>query len=252
MNNKPKVLLVGESWMSLGTHVKGFNEFPTGFYEEGHTALSTALSEQFDVEHLPAHLASTRFPESVDELSRYAVVLFSDIGSDTLLLHPDTFIRYTPRPNRLRVVKEYVEAGGGFGMIGGYMSFAGFGGKAHYHATPVEEILPVDILPYDDRVEVPEGFSPEVVDPTHPIVSQVSGAWPVLLGYNRLVPKPEGTVVLQHQSDPILAVRPVGRGRTLAFASDCAPHWGSVEFTEWSQYSVFWNAAVRWLAGNEG
>ena len=44
-------------------------------------------------------------------------------------------------------------------MVGGYYSFQGINGGARYHGTPVEEVLPVEILPYDDRIEVPEGFS---------------------------------------------------------------------------------------------
>jgi uncharacterized membrane protein len=40
----------------------------------------------------------------------------------------------------------------------------------------------------------------------------------------------------------------VGAGRTLAFASDCAPHWGSPEFVAWEGYGPFWRRAVHWLA----
>lgn len=249
MSERPKVLLVGESWMNLGAHVKGFNEFLTGFYEEGHAPLTAALEEGFEVEHLPAHLAATQFPDDVNQLSEYKVILFSDIGADTLLLHPNTFLHYQPRPNRLKVIREYVAEGGGFGMIGGYMSFSGFGGRAHYSGTAVEDILPVTILPYDDRVEVPEGFAPTVVDATHPILVNVEGEWPILLGYNRLQKRDGSTVLLEHEHDPILAIRQYGQGRTLAFASDCAPHWGSEQFTEWQSYSVFWLRAVEWMAG---
>src|SRR3972149_1052767 len=106
MNTKAKVLLVGESWISLGTHIKGFNEFPTGFYEEGHYALTAALGEEFNVEHMPSHRAATEFPESMEALSKYRVIRFSDIGADTLLLHPDTFLRFVQRSNRLRLVRD--------------------------------------------------------------------------------------------------------------------------------------------------
>ena len=43
-------------------------------------------------------------------------------------------------------------------MIGGYFSFQGIDGSARWRRTPVEDVLPVTCLPYDDRVEVPEGF----------------------------------------------------------------------------------------------
>ncbi len=248
MSEKETVLLVGESWMSLGTHVKGFNDFSTGFYEEGHAALSAALKGHFTLEYLPAHLSATKFPNDAEALSHFAAILFSDIGADTLLLHPDTFLHYEPVPNRLNAVRDYVANGGGFGMIGGYMSFAGFGGKAHYHGTAIEDILPVSVLPYDDRVEVPEGFVPSVVDPNHPILSNISDEWPILLGYNRLQAGEDSTVLLARERDPILVSGHYRSGRTVAFASDCSPHWGSKQFTNWEFYSAFWVNVVTWLA----
>jgi len=33
-----------------------------------------------------------------------------------------------------------------------------------------------------------------------------------------------------------------------AFTSDCAPHWGPPEFTEWEQYGRMWASLVEWLA----
>lgn len=249
MAEKPQVLLAGESWVSLGAHVKGFNDFPTAFYEEGHKALAAALAPRFELVHMPGHLVGTDFPDTVEGLARYAAILFSDIGSDTLLLHPDTFLRSVPRPNRLALLRSYVEQGGGFGMIGGYMSFAGFAARARYHRTPVEAVLPVDIFPYDDRVEVPEGFSPEAAALDHSILAAAAGPWPRLLGYNRTTPKRDAQVLLAYGGDPILAVRQAGAGRTLAFASDCAPHWGSPEFLAWEGYAPFWQAAIGWLSG---
>ena len=37
--------------------------------------------------------------------------------------------------------------------------------------TPVEEVLPVTCLPIDDRLEIPEGFRAELVEPDHPILA---------------------------------------------------------------------------------
>ncbi len=45
--------------------------------------------------------------------------------------------------------------------------------------------------------------------------------------------------------------RAYGEGRTLAFASDCGPHWAPVSFVEWSGYAAFWDQALAWLAGEE-
>jgi uncharacterized membrane protein len=142
-----------------------------------------------------------------------------------------------------------VRAGGGFGMIGGYMSFGGIGGRAHYHQTAIEETLPVTILPFDDRVEVPEGVVPSVIDPTHPLLEGINSPWPSMLGYNRVICKPTAHLVLNCADDPLVVTGSFGAGRALAFTSDCAPHWGSSDFVNWPGYGVFWLNAVAWLEG---
>jgi uncharacterized membrane protein len=38
------------------------------------------------------------------------------------------------------------------------------------------------------------------------------------------------------------------KGKSLAFTSDCAPHWGSNEFLDWDGYSVFWNNVIEYLS----
>ncbi|MCZ7573834.1 MAG: glutamine amidotransferase [Ardenticatenaceae bacterium] len=244
----PAVLLVGESWLSYSVHIKGFNNFPTAYYEEGLAPLANALNGFARLTHLPGHLAATAFPFVLDALQQYDVILFSDVGSDTLLLHPDTFLRSQVRANRLRLLQQYVHQGAGFAMLGGYMSFGGYEGKAHYHGGPVEELLPVEISPFDDRVETPEGIRPEPVDATHPILAGVEGLWPRLLGYNRLTAKADAQTLLRHGRDPFLVVGYYGRGRTAAYASDVSPHWGSEEFINWTHYTRFWRQLVGWLA----
>ncbi len=245
---KISVLLVGESWISLGTHVKGFNNFPTAYYEEGLAPLAKALDGFARLTHMPSHLAALNFPTELEDLRQYRVILFSDVGSDTLLLHPDTFLRSQSRPNRLHLIRQFVEEGGGFAMLGGYMSFGGFEGKAHYHGTAIEQILPVEIAPYDDRVETPEGICPTPTGESHDILAGIDGPWPPLLGYNRLKSKPDGKVLLRFEDDPMLVVRSYGRGRTAAYASDVSPHWGSEAFVNWPYYAAFWRQLAGWLA----
>ncbi|HLH51477.1 MAG TPA: glutamine amidotransferase, partial [Roseiarcus sp.] len=154
---KRKILLAGESWVSAATHIKGFDQFSTVTYHLGAEPLVSALSDSpFELRYLPAHEAQRDFPLTLESLSAYEALILSDIGADTLLLHPDTWIHGQRTPNRLRLIKSYVEAGGGLMMVGGYYSFQGIHGGARYHGTPVEEVLPVEILAYDDRIEVPE------------------------------------------------------------------------------------------------
>jgi uncharacterized membrane protein len=247
-NNKLKILFAGESWISYGVHLKGFGTFETGAYEEGLEPLRKAfLGAGHDLTYLPNHKATTDFPFSIDELSQYDVVILSDLPADTLLLHPDTFNRGQRTPNRLRLISEFVQNGGGFLMVGGYMSFSGIQGKANFHASPLKDVLPVKMYGYDDRMESPEGVTPVYTQAGHPILQGIPAEWPFFLGFNRLIPA-EGEVLMTCLDEPFLAVREVGQGRTAAFASDCSPHWAPMEFVNWEYYNTFWNRLVAWLA----
>lgn len=133
-------------------------------------------------------------------------------------------------------------------MAGGYLSFQGFQAKANYHDTAIEAVLPVDILPYDDRVETPEGVSGVLTEETHAVTAGLDQEWPVLLGYQKLTAKADATVLAVIQGRPLLAVRSVGAGRTLAFASDISPHWAPEEFMAWTGYQALFDQAITWLA----
>lgn len=133
-------------------------------------------------------------------------------------------------------------------MIGGYLSFSGIEGKAGYPRTALADVLPVVMMDGDDRREAPEGVSVEIVEPRHPAVKGLPSAWPRFLGYNRLRPRPDATVIARAGEDVFLAAGEYGKGRTLAFASDCGPHWGPPQFVEWPQYGALWTGFVRWLS----
>ena len=246
-----RVLLAGELWMSASTHYKGWDFFSSAVYETGVELLAQALSgEGFTFEHLPSHLAAKQFPSTLDELSAYDVVILSDIGANTLLLHPDTWLKGQSTPNRLKLLKQWVEQGGALAMCGGYLSFAGIYASAKYYRSAIEEILPVRIHTFDDRVEVPEGALAQVIEPLHPILHGITGEWPLLLGYNELVLKPDSEVLVKFSDSdhPLLAVRTVGQGRTLIWASDIGPHWCPEPFLNWEGYARIWQQSIRWLA----
>ena len=244
-----KILFAGESWMSYSINTKGFNAYNIGGYGEGGKPLIDALEQMgHSVTYLRNHEAIEQFPRTIEGLKDYDVVILSDIGSDTLLLPPDVLIGGQVRGNPLAAIKEFVNQGGGFLMVGGYMSFAGFEGRAHYIHTPIDDILPVNILSYDDRMEKPEGCTPKVEAGEHPILSDIPSEWPTFLGYNKLSAKPGAEVLLSLEEDAFLTVGSFGQGRTAAFAGDCSPHWGTLSFTEWASYPHFWSQLVNWLA----
>ncbi len=250
MDQPIRVLLAGESWVSSSTHIKGWDFFSSTVYETGIAYLQSALANSFiDLIHLPGHLAATEFPYTLEGLTAYDVILLSDLGANTLLLPPEVWLHGKSVPNRLSLLHAWVMAGGGLGMCGGYFSFAGIYAAAKYYRTPVEEVLPVQIYPFDDRVERPEGLIPELVQPDHPILNGIPSPWPYLLGFNELRLKEDASLLAKVGDYPLLACRQVGRGRTLAWASDIGPHWCPEGFVTWPGYSRLWKQAIRWLAG---
>ncbi len=244
-----RVLLAGESWITHSVHIKGFDSFTTDEYVEGAERLIESLrTAGNEVTFLPNHVAPARFPSSMEELERYDVVFLSDIGANSLLIHPETFTRSVSKQNRISLLVQYVHGGGGLAMIGGYLSFSGIEGKAGYPRTDLATVLPVVMTEGDDRREVPEGASVEIVEPGHPLVKGMPTSWPQFLGYNRLRAREGATVVARRGEDVFLAAGVYGRGRSVAFASDCGPHWCPPLFVEWEHYATLWRNIAGWLS----
>lgn len=182
-------------------------------------------------------------------------LVLSDIGANSLLLPPAVWLQGKPVANRLKIIREWTKAGGGLVMAGGYFSFQGIDGKARWRRTPVEEALPVTCLPYDDRLEVPDGFKAVVTGPkNHPILAGIEGEWPLLLGANEVVVKEgDGVEVLarlpeEEGGHPLLVTGSYGKGRTVAWTSDIGPHWVPNEFVAWAGYATIWKNILRWAS----
>lgn len=245
-----KVLIAGESWQSTTVHTKGFDSFVTSTYAEGVAWLRTALEKAgYTVDFLPNHRAFREFPMTMEEIKQYDVVMLSDIGSNTLLLHPDTFERSASLPNRCTLIRDYVLDGGGLCMIGGYLTFTGIDAKGRWGCTDVQDVLPVTLLEVDDRREHPEGIVPAVTDAAHPIFAGIEGPWPAVLGYNKTLPgKDAGAVLATIGGNPFIAVGSFGKGRAAAFTTDCSPHWAPPDFCNWKHYDTLWANMANWLA----
>jgi uncharacterized membrane protein len=242
------VLLVGESWVSISTHYKGFNNFVSGVYETGLKWFRKAM-ERHEVEltHMPAHIVANDFPFTIEKLD-FDTIILSDVGADSFLLHPKTWLHGEKTPNRLKTIREYVEKGGGLIMAGGYMSFQGINGAAMYQRTPIAEILPVKMMASDDRCERPEGVKPKKKN-SHPIINELPDEWPHLLGYQLVDPKPNSKVLATVDQDPLLVIGKYGKGRAIAYTTDIGPHWCPKEFAEWEGYGKLWYNMIKWTAG---
>ncbi len=254
MSRVIRVLLAGESWISAATHYKGFDQFGSVTYHLGAEPLVAALAgSRFELTYMPAHEAAHDFPFDSDGLRKWQVVMLSDIGANTLLLPQEVWLHGRPMPNRLKLLRDFVRGGGGLVMIGGYLSFQGIDGRARWRRTPVEDVLPVNCLPHDDRLEVPEGFRPEIMAAQHPLLAGIEGEWPVLLGANEVTAKPDAAVLARLPAEegghPLLAVGGYERGRSVAWTSDIGPHWAPQSFCDWPGYARLWMNVLAWVGG---
>ncbi len=167
--------------------------------------------------------------------------------------------------NLARFVKD---DGHAFVMVGGDLSFS----LGQYGGTPLEAVLPVRI----SRAPVQPDLTPfratlTAAGARHPVTRLVrdpveNAAWwerlHTLDGTNQLLgAQPGASVLLAHPSLragsgplPVLAVREVGKGRTMALSVDTSWRWSLSEAAEGrgnQAYLRFWKNAMRWLVSDE-
>lgn len=205
-----------------------------------------------------------KFPEDYNALSKYDLVILSDINKTLLTIKQLNAI-----------IKLVMKAGGGFIMIGGNTAFDTGG----WDKTVLEKIIPIDMRRYGDGIlEAPivPVFTKKAI--SHPILrftsnkkvnQEILDSHPDYRGFHRIKKAKSGAVVLQRVRQtgmPIIAVQEYGRGRTMAFLSDVAGMWGDY-YQEWGTmstkiplptgwkkissnnefYARFWGNAVKWL-----
>lgn len=194
-----------------------------------------------------------------EHLGSFDVVIFQNFD-----YAPYQMEIYLPR------IREYVERGGSFAMIGGPLSFS----QAGYAETPVGDVLPVQVLPSrtpESRALTTDEFHPRIADAAryHPLVQLASDATANELAWRELAPLQGLNVVarLQNQAQrvlehpslrdddgqplPVLATGTFGRGRVLALMTDTSWRWGMTtagQTGDASAYERFWDTTLRWLA----
>ena len=211
------------------------------------TDVSGASNRELSLIPFPTHELFT------EQLGTFDVVIFQDFN-------------YRPYQMGMYLdnVRKFVEEqGGGFLMIGGALSFS----EGEYDGTPVADILPVRLLPGTGHTSV-ERFRPLVTDAgrSHPITDlgdvattrEGFDALPELEGLNLtagLVPGAEA--LLAHpflnadgKPAPVVAVREVGKGRSMAVLTDTTwlwslPHVGAGGRGD--AHRRFYANALRWL-----
>lgn len=217
------------------------------------------LNSQYD----ERELSLIQFPYErlfSDDLPTFDVVVFQNFDYEPYFRQG-----FGSHDTLLDNVRRYVEAGGAFVMIGGDRSF----GSGRYGGTPIGEILPVE-LSTKKEVPDPSPFVP-VLTPEgarHPLTRVVGEATDNEVWWSRLHPldgtnlplraRPDAAVLLTHptlkDADgaplPVLSVREVGAGRSLALTVDTSWRWSLSEAAMGrgnQVYLRFWKNALRWL-----
>ena len=196
----------------------------------------------------------TRFPESIEELMPYDVVVFGDVDPR----------QFTDR--QLQLVSDFVgKRGGGFGMIAGprWAPIA-------YRNSPLEAVLPVNIsraVQDDPTQAITEGFRPVLTPPgaastiyrfrTNDSENErflKEDLQPVFWYARGITRKSIAQVYSEHPFDigpdgqkaPILVVGRYGAGRTLFSAIDDTWRWRY--YTGESIFNAYWVQQFRYLA----
>ncbi|MEI7706289.1 MAG: hypothetical protein WCK73_17025, partial [Deltaproteobacteria bacterium] len=211
-------------------------------------------------------------PGPQDQLSLIPFPVAEIFGTQLRTFDAVIFVDFAYQPYRtldierfLPGLRDYVRGGGGFAMVGGGQSFA----QGHYGSTPLQDILAVNAP--EGMGETAEPFRPRLTPEgrRHPVTSLVPGeganeaAWtalPAIPGLNFTAPLPatDGARVLLEaptllsggRPAPVVAVREVGAGRSLAVTTDGTWYWGFVAAGDGQggrAHQRFWNAALRWL-----
>ncbi len=247
-----RVLYVGDTQVETLIAAKGIDTFTHTYYRDSAKVLRDALGPRPGIEltHMPAADIRTRFPNTVEALSEYDVIILSDVGYLNFKL-PDgnRELRVPMGPNLVTPFRQWVENGGGLIMAGGWLTFSGIYGKGMWGGSPIEEVLPVKIKQgIDDVVDHPDGATIQITDAQHPIFEGLSIPEDrLILGYNLVTPREESHVIATSRNDPFLVVGEAGQGRSIAYTTDPVYHLcGNLH--EWEDYGLLWERMVKWCA----
>ncbi|MBK8012232.1 MAG: hypothetical protein IPK13_12860 [Deltaproteobacteria bacterium] len=183
------------------------------------------------------------------ELSSFDVVIYQNFS-----YRPYRMAQY------LGNIRQYVERGGSFLMIGGDTAM----GDGFYAGTPIEAILPVrlagalpfDTQPYEPRL-TPEGRRHPILqigEPGEP-PDRALARLPALRSINLSSGLAPGAhTLLEHPglpgNPPVIAVREVGQGLSMVLATDSTWYWRFAAVGQGSagrEFDRFWSNALRWL-----
>jgi uncharacterized membrane protein len=184
----------------------------------------------------------------------------TELGSFDVVIYQNFSYRPYRMAHYLRNIRDYVMKGGSFLMVGGDASFE----DGWYAGTPIAEILPVELggAMAWDTTEYRPRLTAE--GRRHPITRIAESGEPAdapfahlppLAGFNSsLGLTPGAQSLLVHPSlpgnPPIVSIREVGGGRSMAVATDSLWFWRFTAVADGGagrEFDRFWSNALRWL-----
>jgi uncharacterized membrane protein len=202
-------------------------------------------------------LQLTSIPDDQETLDTFDVFILGDLDSSYL------------RPEQMQRISARVLDGAGLLMTGGYHSL----GPGGYEGTEIEKLLPV-FVGNREVGQIDQPFSLRLTRDgrQHPIFANIAAFFPSeeaaaeidglpeLQGAVRVAGvKPAATVLAVHPSEriggnvamPVLAVQPIGNGRSAVFTGDTTRNWQQSMRTldRETPFLRFWGQTIRWLAG---
>lgn len=209
-----------------------------------------------DVQEVPeSELSLIPFPTDklfTSELKSFDVIVFQNFD-----------FRSYNMESYLRNIRDAVEGGLGFVIIGGEQGF----GNGGYSTTPVADILPVT-LEENDFVQGKGNLQLTAAGKTHPVAQvganpqETQELWPQLsngVWYNRVMGlKPGATALVTHSNLkavdgtplPVVAVSEAGQGRSIAIATPELWRWRFASLRDGGAseraYHRFWSNLLRW------
>jgi len=189
-----------------------------------------------------------KLPEvNTNLLNRFNVLCLSDCGA------------WRIGDSGLKDIEKFVKKGGGLIMFGGWETFQGINWRGElqgkYHATPVEDCLPVEISEKDDTYDSSHGYV-MIKKCDHEILQNLD--WsdaPTIGGFNEVKPKkdsailltlreivPSGTdkvekIALDEKEYPLLVTGTYANGASIAFTCDPTIH-SVAQFVDWGKAKV--------------
>jgi uncharacterized membrane protein/Mg-chelatase subunit ChlD len=146
-----------------------------------------------------------------------------------------------------------VGAGGGANEVNLLRKLAQKGGGRYYDAanpSSIPDIFLKETQQVSGQQIVEEQFFP-ILTSSSPILRDIEGGFPSLLGYNGTTAKAAAqTVLVTARDDPLLAQWQYGLGRSVAWTSDSTGRWAK-SWIGWTNFSTFFSQMVGWTFPGE-